>query len=692
MVDGVTARNQLTVHQALHGYSDGHREIASSVPLASRDARTVLIMSDLASAGSSVGESGYLTGYPLLELEHYAIARTWMAPEMSRPGCVWTHTLFISFAELGAVANTRNILAAFHRPAAGISADYDKPLTIETTPAEPLDLPNGATAWTRHLLSALYDNPTDKIVASAPADCDPDQIVLAIWLQQWSQMRKSFCFCTSTNSDRTTDRIWFDLQLLPKLDRGLRTRFPDAKFLMDMPQVPRRWVEHAMQDLQAPGEVLLRTFFQGVETKIPNGRMAFASLTELHQLLAEIPSRLEAVDEALKLLTSSVPNSAYGTARHVVMEHAAPFAASLSTEGLSFLVQNVSLLNEDMQRSHGESIARAVWTRAPDKFEQLLAASDTMCIESTNVVDALPAEELLDGIRLVPDLIGTVLARRPELAADPALWGAKGPLRDAAFRYLKEATELWPQTIKGMIASGASDLVQPAFGHFGAIAVWDEIAPALDASDDLQADMVRPWLALAVSDSSSVAQALTSGRIRTLRSLAEIARMTNPDDVPNDFGEDPWVSAVRNATGVLPNYVATYFMAYLLSRALGRRSRNCADLALIAFDTVYRAAGMGTMHDDAWALLEYRLPHVPYWTRWDRCDQLRHGMAHLFIERRLHEGAFGRLSQHDEVFEALAKAAVKNWGGNSYLRRVRQELSNADPERYAHRIAMLKDI
>src|SRR4051812_36584795 len=98
MAHGLRDRGSpLRVHQALHGYADGHRLIASSATLKTRDAKSMLALSDASGSGARIPESGYLTGYPLSESGMYAFARTWAAPEMSRPGCVWTHTLIIDF-------------------------------------------------------------------------------------------------------------------------------------------------------------------------------------------------------------------------------------------------------------------------------------------------------------------------------------------------------------------------------------------------------------------------------------------------------------------------------------------------------------------------------------------------------------------------------------------------------------------
>lgn len=104
------------VQQTLHGYSDGHRLISGSVTLPSAEARIMQVMSDLSGSGVKPPASGYLTGYALESSGRYVLARTWAAPEMSRPGCVWTHSLIAENADLGAMTSADGLLAAFRRP------------------------------------------------------------------------------------------------------------------------------------------------------------------------------------------------------------------------------------------------------------------------------------------------------------------------------------------------------------------------------------------------------------------------------------------------------------------------------------------------------------------------------------------------------------------------------------------------
>jgi hypothetical protein len=58
MAHGVKRSGALKVHQTLHGYSDGHRQLASSVTLKPRDIKTMLVLSDISGPGARIDDRG----------------------------------------------------------------------------------------------------------------------------------------------------------------------------------------------------------------------------------------------------------------------------------------------------------------------------------------------------------------------------------------------------------------------------------------------------------------------------------------------------------------------------------------------------------------------------------------------------------------------------------------------------------
>lgn len=107
----------MKIEQLLHGYNNGHHLIAGSVALPLRDADRMSYLSDWSGyVNPFTKDTSYITAYPLVESQSYVIAMSWYADEMSRPGCVWTHSLVVKLDALGQKFNFFDLLKLFRRP------------------------------------------------------------------------------------------------------------------------------------------------------------------------------------------------------------------------------------------------------------------------------------------------------------------------------------------------------------------------------------------------------------------------------------------------------------------------------------------------------------------------------------------------------------------------------------------------
>ena len=107
----------MQIDQLLHGYNNGHHLIAGSVSLPLHDADMMSYLSDWSGYVNPIDkDTSYITAYPLEESQSYVIAKSWYADEMSRPGCVWTHSLVVKLDTLGQNTNFYELLKLFRRP------------------------------------------------------------------------------------------------------------------------------------------------------------------------------------------------------------------------------------------------------------------------------------------------------------------------------------------------------------------------------------------------------------------------------------------------------------------------------------------------------------------------------------------------------------------------------------------------
>ncbi len=210
---------------------------------------------------------------------------------------------------------------------------------------------------------------------------------------------------------------------------------------------------------------------------------------------------------------------------------------------------------------------------------------------------------------------------------------------------------------------------------------------ARDSPDLSTAD--SGWLRAALSP-PTVAKLLSEGRVQRTATLAAFTSQLGPDDLPNDFGEDPWFFALKHVAGAIPEQFQLLLKTWTLARALGHRSRNQADLFQFGMEEVYVAVLDSRLSNDCWQLLDSRLPDANFWAAWDRGRRLRVGVASAFIDRDLNPFTFGGLVQRDDVFEQLASEASSTFWGRSYLKRVKRALKDADGLRFSRRIGILK--
>lgn len=677
------ARQRIVIRQAIHGYVEGHRELWNTAQLKQRDSKTVLIYSDTSSSGLPIGEGGYLTGYPLPESGYYAFARTWPAPEMQRPGAVWTHTLFIEFADVAKLRDATTLLTLFRRPEGMQGLNSNEPtregtLELIVTETEPFQFTTESDEiWYRQLLVALYGAPDAKIVAVCSSDdrARIERHVLALWSQQWPRLRRAFRFCTLTTADRSTQKGAFDLQVVPDSERGIRSKFPSATFAQDTTAVVADWLDYVVLDSKDPGASGLRDFLQQAGADLATGRRAFVPLTRLHMALTNRASGRDTWNEALSLVRE-VSSGEPSTVTQLVLTAAIRSASVLDGPSLEFVLSNLTVIDQQQLVANARALGVAVWRFTPLRLAQLWESDGPGRDVASSGLNAIELEELLEGLPLTGEFANTAFNLRPALLTSIAIWRADPALATRAIRAAARHIEIAPRALDQLIASQTTTLIPTAFAEFGNENVWRHLVAAL-TSREQPATSLFAWLQAGTKYPGTVAQVLATTRGLNRSALAAIARASNPDLVPNDYGDDPWVIAAEQTDAGAISDDDAYLCSYLLARAFGPQSRNSVGLVELALTTVSSAAAMNVLIPSAWQLLAPHLPESHDWQSWDRCQRLLAGVGQLYVRKDLSAASFGRLGRDASDFECIVSAAAKEWGGRGYLRGVRREFKTS---------------
>lgn len=684
------SEGSLRIHQAVHGYSQGHQLLAASVQLRSRDAKTMLVLSDISGQAARIESGGYLTGYPLADSKLYVLARTWPAPEMPRPGCVWTHSLLIDFADLAVLSDGDCLLRLFRRPETGILSAYTQQLETTHT-AEVVELDTSAADLARHLICALYGKPQDRIVAARRNTTDVDRTIVALWAQQWPRLRRSFRFCTLSLADRSGDYGAFDLQLIPTEERSSRLRFPNSVDAYESPAEDDDWIDDAIADLVHPNTSGLRSFMRQIGADVEAGRDAFKPICQFHNTLHGSSSRPPAIDRAIALFDHGFPLLQARTARTLLAKEVLS-QPTLTDAAFEFVLHNLSVLNPAELSESRRMLGRKVWRMDPARIAAMMGAGDQEREIAEATLAELSVDELLEGVKRTPELSKLAFAHRPDLIESVKFWTAPQISAQVASAALSGRPPAAAGAIIGAIlCADRPDLIPQTLRAVGALVIletlaeqWIELSKRSDAT-------IMSWLRAAAQDTGAVADALAHIPCPE-DMLTALAHAVGPDEVPNDYGTDPWLLAVNRSLEAHPRPLAIYLSAFLISRALGWRSRNRAELAQIGFDPVYTALESSVLPEEAWRLVDAKLPWSFPWLSWDRCLRLRSAIIDLFVDRDLSAGAFANVTDDVRHFGEIVASLSKTYRGRRYLEKLRHELDQDGSSRSKERIRIVDDV
>jgi hypothetical protein len=636
--------------------------LASSADLKGRDANLMLVLSDASGSASLIDPAGYITGYPLPESHYYALARTWAATEMPRPGCVWTHTILIDFADLALLDDPGGLASVFSRPGPDHPNQfYGKAIQIDVPKGTPIPYFDNLQAqilgqW----IQALYVFPHKKILAAQTPIFKPEGLLFAIWAQQWPRLRRAFRFCTFSQADRSLDNLPFDFQIIPKYDRSARIRIADAIDVSDLETKQGPDMAFALQDLIELPSRDFRRFLRLAGGDIADGRSAFIPLCRIYNLLQEFTVRPGAIEDAVDVLEDSFSFEQARSARALVISSAAKQEESLSDVTVEFILRHSDLL--DQSAIDVEQLGEALWKSNPVVFKGALADSANPGASfARSILAKLSVSALLNGLQRDPSLLHEVFKIQPEIVTQPSFWRLDDLICDEAF----EVADKYQGSISAILEGLNLNSFRAAVAHFGA----HKLLSYLFA---YSSNRTKEWLRFFERDSYEIATVLSDGKPKKLIALADLARVSSPDFVPNVYGEDPWIIAIRNAEGQTGYEEELHLGAYLLARALGYRSNSPTDLIVRYFNQTNRALLESRLDDDSWGLISSRISRAISRHNHGRASQLQAAILEKIIDNNISAQEFFSLTDDKPTLEHLVSLGSETSRGRRFFRSIGQ--------------------
>jgi hypothetical protein len=672
--DGLPA---ITVHQCLFGYEDGHRLLASSAGLSDDTASLLLLLSDLAPGLSTRHVEGYWTGVPLSDAKYYAFMRTWPAPEIPRPGCVWTHVLLIAFPDIARFPNLGILAQHTTRPRTGRVVDaYAKPLSLgdPSSSGDRGEIRRIAPADALRVVRTLYGPRSDGMLFGRPGALDAT--IFAAWSQQWPRLRRAFAFRTATSAyENPIPGVRFDLRI------ALDPIHESSQTVDGLAAKPEPWESAAVDDLVSDRPTDFRRFLWRYGSDIRRGRDRFRFLAEIYR--STRTSRLDG-----KLLETTLTDVAQELSSpedgRVLKEDLVSFErrqysllpVSDPLDTLNYFIRHPDAVALPTPREESLHAIHDLWATRSD---EILSIAD-QAMES----DSILGEAVLDRLALVADPMTFLVStdHRPGLRA--RLVASNPALLDTDYLVRVPKPEL--SRLLDLIPEDEA-VARPIVGRLLILddrevaAVLSERFPAITAravamgiersTKRLGPGVPDAWLD-AVAGKAGVF--LGSGIIeeaRSTKSLAAFAAVLRHDSREVlRVGPLPWAKALRTAEDDVDGPQRQVFLAFIMALAIAGATRGCEPLFEKAFEPLHNDLGRSRLPYDASAILLRYLPNLHLWQQWDSCLRLRMAVVAAYVETDLSPESFLRLTANPDLFHRLLRLADDTKLGRRFIKKM----------------------
>ena len=685
--------NRLVVHHALHGYAHGHRKLALSRPLSKPSLRTLLSLSDMSGPSMLTGFETYLTGYPLRSDGLYAFAKTWYAREMDRPGCVWTHTMLLDNANLSAFRNASDLVPHFQRPTKGEAyCGYERPLDIRvlaaTVHARSLPTDNLAS----RILSRLYSEERPVFLLADDSTSFED-LICAIWGQQWPGLRCSFSFCTGAINSRSVDGKTLDLQVTPFGNaRNAKRQTPDCTVVNDDSgneiTPSDAWVEFATKDLLSRHGLPLREFLwryapdrDATRLNFSHFARAFLSIQDywsktipLECLVSRIANMFSDPFEARLLKSALFGEASTRTFLHELEENEllqvlaqTPHQKAFDSDTLRLRFRAKRYWKHDYRKAR--SLARRV---AESRSGQLKEAI------TYGFAEGITVHELIPLITEEPELLAAFVTSNPTLATNAELWESPDSVQQLLASTLacnvpnnheacSAIVHAQLTAFSGLVAGTMAEWMKSAL--VGSVLDWLDSTAARDSHG-----LASSWERVIARQPQEVAGWLNTHVEIKSSTVAILVQFLNPHARElHAIEPQVWIRFGQRAPAELHPRELTDAMAFVLVLALDSVSANGAELARVSFPIVYKAAKIRHLDDRVWKPLQQALQ-----TSWsfDPCQALRNGLMERAAAVGWPTGLFLSCVEDTTILQTLLSRWFIPPPQRTYLRRVINDARN----------------
>jgi hypothetical protein len=601
-------------------------------------ARHVLsVATDLSGSAPAHGFDYAYTGMPLPETDGYVLFCTWLAPEMPRPGCVWTHALIIQNPDLAEIDDLGLLRQLFRRPKVGYFESYERQIAAELVLQNKHFNRTEYEGVSNRLIRALYASPNRSVVLSASTESHYQDLVFEIWSQQWPRLRRNFRFSTGSFGDRGRLGIPFDLQITPTTnrrawhhERGIEIIDCDAEKTAEQRDVVEAWVTIAASDLYATHPSPFRTFLHTHGADLSDPRAKFEKLARTYIKLSK--TRADKWTSVLASIATDFPESSEGLSLKRASlapqrSQSKKYEFERDWAIIQYLEQHANNSSYANVSFDVETIVQRCWRQKKSEILDMLLTPPPANTAKWRNRLAKAVAEIVDDSDIIwlgdkhPDLLPLLVNVRPDLSSSIHVWSVAERVQWRIVEALEahpNSANIWHRTIPAMLESQTSVAASEIVQHIGpgaldATVQWVETTGSTKLPPALWREALRPYAEQKLQTHSTSAVELIMCSLLAAASVAEA--------VPADRSDVQ--AAAKQPLSQFP--LALQLPAAFFFLTIGMQASGIAACRLIlrGFFPAHESLARQTEPPESWRLLQRHVPTLWFWQQWDRCEILR---------------------------------------------------------------------
>ena len=629
----------MLIDQYLHGYNNGHHLIASSASLPLKDADRMSYQSDWSGYVNPFNkETSYITAYPLAESHSYVIAMSWYAEEMSRPGCVWTHSLVVKLDALGQKFNFFDLLKLFRRPERE-GEDflfYTKPVELSDNGAQETRKPLDGIDQTRFMFMAalLFDRQKPAVYMLEREGGFYTELCLRLIQNMPYGILKDLSICSGSATARKFEKVFYNLQFVTGKGESLVEPIPQN---MSKPKADagfQLWMDAVLEGRSDVAQMLHR--FSG---DIGNDSNKFLATLNLLRLL----------DEKIKGISDS--SSIKDVIHHLTegfaeKESGALLKRSFLGEGVSqyfcderTFILTLATVDKDKVFDFNEigfdaRVSAYRMTQGMENYVSLLvelSKADYLNEEGkkllSNALVGLSTEEIVVLLGKDWSLFKSIVTMNNQLLAEEFWLDLMPPQFVSLFaifqRNIPTGFTAWEKLYKKLLTidTFVADNVQLEFVNH----ITDYVTIALDQWNARKKIPInQAILKMCMKQHSRVI--LWMGQQKEINNdiRKAIKRNIAPDEAAVvNLGSKAWKAFVNDEMQVLTD---ANDMVYIYVLAFNWHDDDALSYIRKTLPYIYEALSLETFSQTSWNRIEKFTGSVPFWRSWDNCRKVLIGV------------------------------------------------------------------